>query len=299
MSTRFTFYLDWVICAQFAGQYWAQATGLYAQAGLDVALMPWHEDGRSIIDKVRDGGVCAGCCEDNLVVSAVSKRQPVKIIGAMLQETPLVLMSRPEKAIRSFQDLRGKRIGMHADGNRALEIVLALEGIAPHEIAIHEVGFDLEHLGQDRVDAQQGYAMTEPIQLAGLGLDVDMLAVKHPHFQPYAQAYVATTAMIETHADVLRAFLRASHDGWRAVLADPDQAANIIAEALGDRARANEQRKMLDRLLPLVAGALPHSQIGAIALGQWQRNLATYAAHGLVDPALTLADLIDVSFQPI
>ena len=67
---HFTFYLDWVICAQFAGLCWAQAKGLYAEAGLDVTLVPWQEDGRTIVEKVLAGGLCAGSSEDNLLVSA-------------------------------------------------------------------------------------------------------------------------------------------------------------------------------------------------------------------------------------
>ena len=77
MPTPFTFYLDWIICAQFAGLCWAQAKGLYDAAGLEVRLVPWREDGRSIIDKVLADEVCAGSSEDNLIVSAVAAGRPV------------------------------------------------------------------------------------------------------------------------------------------------------------------------------------------------------------------------------
>ena len=73
----FTFYLDWVITGQFAGLCWAQEKGLYAQAGLAVALRPWQEDGRSIVDKVLAGGLCAGSSEDNLIVSGIAAGRPI------------------------------------------------------------------------------------------------------------------------------------------------------------------------------------------------------------------------------
>jgi NitT/TauT family transport system substrate-binding protein len=206
-----------------------------------------------------------------------------------------VLMSLPSKHIRSIQDLRGKRIGMHNDGNRALQMVLALEGIALDDVHVVEVSFALDHLSAGRCDALQGYAMTEPIELEAMGEAVDVLPVSHERLQPYAQAYFASNAVIASHGDVLQKFLAASHAGWRAVLANPDQAARIIADMMGDPAQAQQQRKMLERLLPLVAGDLPEKQIGTLVHAQWQRNLATYYEHGLIDRPLALHDVLDAS----
>ncbi len=297
MASFFNFYLDWIICAQFAGQCWAQAKGLYSAAALDVTLVPWQEDGRSIVDKVLAGGIGAGCSEDNLVVSAAGKNGSVKVFGAMLQGTPLVLMSRPERHIRSLLDLRGKRIGMHNDGNRALEMVLALEGIAPSDLEIVEVPFDLDYLLQDRVDALQGYLMTEPIQLEAMGMVVEALPVRHARLHPYAQAYFASTAMFAGSGDLLSRFLTASNAGWRAVLTHPDEAAVIVANMMGDSSQAVEQRRMLEKLLPLVAGALPAEQLGSIQTEQWQRNLATYFEYGLTSRPLALSDVVDTTFE--
>ena len=294
-SIPFSFYLDWIICAQFAGLCWAKAAGLYDAQGLDVTLIPWQEDGRGSVEKVLAGGLCAGCTEDNLVVSAIAQGHGVKIIGAMLQKTPLVLMSRPDRQIRRIQDLRGKRIGMHNDGNRALQMVLALEGIGLDELEIVEVPFGLEHLSENRCDALQGYVMTEPIELEARGVAVDVLPVSHERLQPYAQAYFASDTVIAGHGAMLKTFLAVSHAGWRAVLADPDQAARIVADMMGDPTQAAQQRKMLDRLLPLVAGDLPASQIGALLPTQWQRNLETYHAHGLIDRPLALPDVLDTT----
>lgn len=298
MPTSFTFYLDWIVCAQFAGLCWAKAKGLYTSAGLDVTLLPWQEDGRTIVEKVMAGGVCAGSSEDNLVVSAAAKYGNVKVIGAMLQETPLVLMSRPAQRIRSIQDLRGKRIGIHSDGNRAFEMVLALEGIAQSDIEVHEVTFDLEHLRQNRFDALQGYLMTEPIQLAALGIEVDVLPISHPRLHPYAQVFFASTQTIASERDVLARFLIASLEGWRAVLTHADESAHIIAQMMGDPTQVQEQRRMLDRLLPLVAGSLPIHQIGTLITEQWQRNLETYFQFGLVDKPLGLTDVLDATLLP-
>jgi NitT/TauT family transport system substrate-binding protein len=296
MTSKFTFYLDWIICAQFAGLCWAYDRGLYKAHGLDVTLQAWEEDGRTIIQKVLTGGICAGSSEDNLIVSAADSDGSVKAFGAMLQETPLVLMSRREKHIRTLQHLRGKRIGMHGDGRRALDIVLALEGIDRNDLSIEQVTFDLEHLHQDRFDAQQGYVMTEPIQLEAMGITVDMLAIRHPRFHPYAQVYFAGSEVLRQSGDVLARFLAASSAGWRDVLAHTDEAAGVVARMMGDPSQAPQQHLMLKRMLPLVAGNLSHEEIGMLQSEQWQCNLATYFEHGVTKRHLELGDVVDTSF---
>jgi ABC-type nitrate/sulfonate/bicarbonate transport system substrate-binding protein len=344
----FTFYLDWIFCAQFAGLCWAKDKGLYADAGLDVHLVPWGEgvaasegsaaaslsgsssigaragepasasagisvcgssldamgglivgaENDSVIDMVlrstADGRLSAGSCEDNLVVSRAAEDGSVKVFGAMLQATPLVLMSLPEKRIRSLVDLRGKRIGMHADGIRVLEMLLKLEGIPLADVGIEEVGFDLAHLPEGRFDAQQGYTMTEPVQLQAMGIHVDLLTLQSPQLQPYAQTYFAPSTALETDREVFRAFLAASTAGWKAICTEPDEAARIVARMMGDPSLADPQRRMLDRVIPLVAGRLSDDYIGTIQTPQWTRNLDSYVRTGLLDRPLQLGGVVTV-----
>jgi NitT/TauT family transport system substrate-binding protein len=285
-SVNFAFMMDWVAGAQFAGLHWAQANGFYESVGLHVTLQPWQADGRSLLTKLANRGatgeLCAGCAEDNLIVKQAVVDKSVLAFGAMLKDTPMVLMSPAAKPIHQFSDLRGKRVGMHEDGIRALEIVLALEGMRVDEVDIHEVGFDLDHLRSQRFDALQGYLMSEPVQLANLGFAVETLAMKHPQLLPYAQVYVAGRSFLEHESEAFAAFLAASSAGWSAVCEQPDEAAHLLARVWGDPLQATEQRQMLERIIPLVAGESGEA-IGTLNAEQWERNLATYFEFGLID----------------
>lgn len=302
-QTSFTFYLDWIVCSQFAGIFWAKEHGLYEAKGLDVNVVSWHDDGRTVIDKVlqsaSSGELCAGCAEDNLVVRRCADDGSVMVFGAMLQDTPLVLMSRPTQFIRSLADLRGKRVGMHADGIRVLELVLALEGIPPGDLDLQEVGFDLEHLRSDRFDALQGYTMTEPVQLSSLGVDVDVMAVKHRRLKPYAQTYFSETTLLSSRPEPFVNFLCASSAGWLAACAQPEEAAALVSRLMhqdlptGDRRQAeSDRRRSLDRVISLVLGHLPPERIGSVEIEQWKRNLATYFEFGLIPRPLGIEDVV-------
>ncbi len=302
-NTPLTFYLDWLVCAQFAGIVWAQESGLYEAAGLNVRLVPWHDDGRSVIEKVvsaaSNGELCAGCVEDNLIVTRCAQDGAVQAFGAMLQDTPLVVMSHPSQRIRSVADLRGKRVGMHPDGIRVLELVLALDGISTDDLDLHEVGFDLDHLRQDRFDALQGYMMTEPVQLAGLGLSVDVTPVKHLRLKPYAQTYFSETTLLAQHHRKFTDFLTASSAGWVAACAQPDEAAAVVSRVMHGRAAPDdqrrtetEQRQSLDRLIPLVVGDLPIAAIGSIEMRQWKLNLESYFELDMINHRVDLTEVV-------
>jgi ABC-type nitrate/sulfonate/bicarbonate transport system substrate-binding protein len=294
--TPFTFYLDWVLCAQFAGLCWAQAKGLYAAAGLDVTLVPWQEDGRSIVEKVTAGGLCAGSSEDNLLVTARAAGTLIKALATMLQKSPLVLITKPNSGIHTLADLPGRRVVMHSDGNRILEAVLALAGIERNNIEISESAYDLDQLMHDRVDAMQGYVMAEPIELAHLGVATHVIPIRHHQLHPYAQVFFASDWVIAQHAEPLQRFLHASFAGWRAALQQPDEATAIIVALNGGATPVETEREMLAVMTPYALGSAGLEHFGALDPERWTRNLATYQRIGILPRPLALAEIVDERF---
>lgn len=294
---KFTFFLDFVMEGQFAGLCWALEKGLYKEAGLEVEFVEWVEDGRSIIQKVLDGGpLCAGCSEDNLIISACAAGLPVRALATMLHVSPLVLMKKRSSSIQTVRDLIGKKVAMHCDGIRILEAVLALENIQPGSVEIHELPYQPDRLVKDEFQAVQGYAMYEPLQLAAMGVDVQTLPVRHHHIHPYAQVFFATLENIEKEQAAIQSFLSASLAGFRQSISQRDEAAKIVAKYSGGRSDAASARKVIDQLAPYLYDEAGDNRYGALDLERWGRNLKTYAAIGLTPGALTVEDTLDNRF---
>jgi NitT/TauT family transport system substrate-binding protein len=295
LKRSLTFWFDWIAGAQFAGLYWARDFGLYEAAGLDVTLEPWQDDGLSLFEKVARGEATgefsAGCAEDNLIVNHVANGGSMMAFGSMLQDTPLVIMSKQDQAIRSIGELQGKRIGMHADGIRALQIVLALEGISVADLDLQEVGFDLEHLRSGRFDGLQGYVMTEPVQLGTVGLDVYVLPIKHHRLHPYSQVYFAEQTLLQGYGALYADFLAASSAGWRAACSDSVAASELLTKNTGGQSTQAEQRLMLDRVSELVNHQAAQRITGSEA-EQWQRNLQSYVDFGLTDRKIEFHEVV-------
>ena len=291
----FPFYLDWIISGQFVGLCWAYRRGLYAQSGVDVELI-WSEEGRTIVDKVVSGEICAGSSEDNLIVSGIAAGKRIKAVAGMLQQSPLVLMTKRSTGIQSLADLPGRRVAMHADGIRILDAVLALAGIDRATIDLHEVNFDIANLVDDRYDAVQGYAMTEPIELAEQGIDVCLVPVRHPLLHAYAQVIFTSEECIAQAPEALRAFLAASFAGWREAMLHRDEAAEIVAEMAGAEASVATERHVLDALSSFVSGEIGMERFGVMDLARWQRNLDAYARFEITPRRMTVAEVVDHRF---
>lgn len=293
------FYLDWLPNAQFGGICWALDRGLYRDAGLDVTLIPWVEDGKGIVEKVISGGVCAGSAEDNLVVGAKARGEArVSSVAAMFQLTPLVIMSRPETGIRSIADLRGKRVAMHCDGMRILEGMLDLHGIRRCELDLVETTHDLGNLPERRFDAVQGYAVSEPLELAAMGLEVSTITLRHPDLHPYAQVIFAPDSLLASRRGVYGRFLQASFAGWRDCLRDFRAAAASIRRVGAPMPDPERQREALGQVGRLVTGDNAGHALGCIDRKRWARNLRAYRGLGIVPPDTPGNCALDESFWP-
>ena len=299
MREAFAFYLDWLPNAQFAGICWALDRGLYRDAGLDVTLVPWAEDGRSVVEKVMAGGLCAGSAEDNLVIAArAGQSARVSALAVMFLQTPLVVMSRPETGIRSIADLRGKRVAMHCDGIRILEGMLELHGIRRSDVDLVEVTHDLNNLLDRRFDAVQGYAVAEPLELAALGLTVSTLTLRHPKLHPYAQVVFAPDALLKAHRRTYERFLQASFAGWRACLEDLDQAGTSIRRVGEPMEHPELEISALRLVRELVTTGNGTDGTGCIDPSRWAANLRAYRKLGIVPPDTPVSCALDDSFWP-
>lgn len=293
----FTFVLDWTLNCQFVGLIWAHERGLYAESGLDVTLVsPLEFPATPTLDVVLKHEPAAGCMEDNLVVRAALAGKGVRAIGAMLQQTPMVLMTSPASGIHTLHDLAGRRIGMHRDGIHLLRTVLTLHGFDPQSVDATVGGWTLPDLINGRFDAIQGYSITEPAELAELGLAPHLIPVRHHQLHPYAQMMFATTSCITTYSDVLQRFVTATFEGWRQAMMNREEAAMLVTAVSPEQSDPFVNRQILDAMWPIVTGEVGLDRLGYLDPDRWQRNLTTYHQFGVVDQLATFEQVVDPRF---
>jgi len=221
--------------------------------------------------------------EDNLIVRAAVAGKGVKAIGATMQDSPIQIITLPDSGISSLNDVPGRRIAMHRDGIHLLETVLSLHGIDPATAETTVAGWTLEQLAEGAFDAVQGYTTTEPHTLARRGIATRLIPIRHHRLHPWAQMMFTTDAVIAEHADVLPGFVDACKKGWQRAMAEPERTAAMVAAHSDEHDDPAENADILKLMAPLIAGDRGLAHCVTTDPDRWRRNLATYAAFGMID----------------
>lgn len=275
--------LDWLPNAQFAGILYAQNAGWYRQAGIDLTILNW-EPYTNQVDALTGDRHIVVSTEDNLLIRARGNGAPVKAIGVMMQFSGIGWMALADSGIRTIPDLRGKRLGIHPDGEAAIQLALSRYGVAHTEVDIQEVGYDYaELLSSHQLDAMQCLLMVEPLELAALGHQVNTIRGLDVGYKVYAQVLATTDHLVEQHADELVSFLDVTFAGWRAAFANPGRCAAIIAADYLPESNPHLQEQMLLAMQPIFEGTVGLSRLGWMERERWLGSIDYLHHYQLLD----------------
>ena len=243
--------LDWLPNAQFAGILWAHSAGWYRQAGIDLQILGW-EACTNQMDALESERMRVVSTEDNLLIRARATGAAVRAIGAMMQFSGIGWMSLAHAGINSFADLRGRRLGIHRDGEAALELALDSAGMRRSDLEVVEVGYEYANLlSSGEFDAMQCLLMVEPLEMEEAGYRVNTLRGYDMGYKVYSQVIATTDRLLEEEEAMLEDFLQITFAGWRAAFDDPERSAGLIAAEFLPGANPALQERMLVAMQPI------------------------------------------------
>ncbi|WP_235277299.1 ABC transporter substrate-binding protein [Synechococcus sp. Nb3U1] len=283
-TTTLTFQLDWKYNAQFAGLFLAEAEGLYAASNLSVQIREWS-DGLNVINAVAEGTVDMACAEQNLIIAAQAAGAPVKAVATMFHASPYGLMTVPEAALESLTDLVGKRVGVHVDGIKVMELVKGVNGITDIDVMEIPYGDKFDRVISGEFAAVQCYVIDEPIGVAAkYGFEPKVLRLSEHGFLSTAQTIVASERLLTEKPEVVRAFLAATFEGWARALADKPRTAALVVERFVPEGSPYKdvayQTRTLELLEPYVRGK--GEPLGVIDAEVWAEAARLMLAYDIV-----------------
>lgn len=298
---RLTMQLDWHLNAQFAGLCVAESLGYYRRAGLVVNLKA-AEPAMDVVQTVVTQPQTLGCAEESLILTAQSEGIDIVAIAAMLQASPLALMSLPQHSLTHPRQLIGKRIGVHSDGRKALELVLYSHNIDPQQVDLVDIPYDKKYqrLSQGEFDAVQCYALDEPIEFAQRAGQVPtVLPLKDYGFDAYSQVIFAPTSLVMDQPQNIQHFLSATFAGWRWAIEHPSTTANLLVEQYVEPDYQNiaYQQASLEILADYV---LPKDapRLGIIDARRWHKSAKQLQQAGLIAALPPMAMSVNDNLWP-
>ena len=269
-AEKVTLRLQWTHQAQFAGFYLAQDQGLYQRAGLEVKILPGGP-GVNPLSELNQGH-CDFCTA--WLVEAVCERgqgTPLVHLAQMVRRSSLVLVAFADTGIQKPFDLDGKRVGLWQGAF----------AVAPRAL-FRRMGIKVQEVDQNvsmaaflnrAVDAATAMLYNEYHQLFQAGVDQDELKVfslaelgmNFPEDGIYAHQKTW-----RERPDVCRRFVEATLEGWRRVLAHPEQALEAVMRRVdGSRLASNRshQKWMIQTMRKLVAPGSDLESLGSLSMG--------------------------------
>jgi ABC-type nitrate/sulfonate/bicarbonate transport system substrate-binding protein len=241
------FRFSWIKNVEFAGEYIADQKGYYKAAGFTgVNLIPGGPSATPQETDVATGKAFIGISAPDITGNAVLKGAPLKIIGAQYQKNPFAIMSLADKAIKTPQDMIGKKIGVQATNESVWTAFLKANNIEPSKIKKVPAQFDPTPLTTGQVDGWFSFITNEPKLLKIKGIDTYTFLLADFHYPLVSETYMVTTDSIAKNRDKIKKVLEADIKGWKDNIADPALGARLAVTVYGKDLGLSEAEQILE-----------------------------------------------------
>lgn len=224
--TPFAFQLQQPPNGSNAGFASAVEQGFYAELGLDVELVPGT--GSSVTAQmVAAGQADIGFADSAATTQMIAQGAPLVVIATILQSNPNEVIALAESGITSIADLAGRTVGTPVPSSQATMLPLFLEanGLSADEVELVNLAPTslVQSLLQGQVDAILGSIDTYQVQVESQ-YDGELFTAM---FADNGVATVSTSIFAnrdwaEQNADLVRAFVAGSLQGWEFASQDPE-----------------------------------------------------------------------------
>jgi len=237
--------LKWKHQFQFAGYYMAKEKGFYKKVGLDVNIIEYTNgvDIVKTVEKPKDGGVY-GVGYPNIILDKANGAS-IKLINAIYQLSPHILLSLKSSNIHSIEDFKNKRMMI---GKEAVKSISFMAMLTSHHLSLNDLkqlepSFDINSLIDKKADLITSYISNEPYLLKKRGIAFNIWNPSDYGFDFYDDILFTSTNELYLHPKRVEVFKKASLKGWEYAFEHIDETVQIILT------KYNTQHKTKDALL--------------------------------------------------
>lgn len=226
--------LSWLKNMQFAGMYVADKDGFYKDAGFDkVDLISGGSSATSAEAAVTSGKALVGVSSPLITAPAITNEDAGLVtIAALYQVNPFAIVSSAAKPITSVSDLKGKKIGVSDSNTLVWKAFLKANKLTDSDVTTVPFS-DTSMLTTGQVDGYIGYTTTGAAALSASGFPAKELLMADAGLPMVGETLITTKDAISSNRAELKAFLKATIQGWKKALANKDEAVDLTINDYG------------------------------------------------------------------
>jgi NitT/TauT family transport system substrate-binding protein len=256
-DARIRFVLNFAYDGSTAPFIYAESRGYFREVGIETQIDSSSGSGDAIT-RVASGTYQMGIGDVATLVEFTARHTEAapKAVFVVLNRSPSAVISMKSAGIQRPLDLQGKTVGGGAADapSRLFPAFMQINRIDPARVTRQQVTPQLRdtRLLTRQVDAVTGFDSTVWFNLKGRGTrfeDVNIMYYADHGLDAYANAIIASPAILRDQPDVVRRFLRAAARGWREAIANPRAGVQPLARVapLADLALEAERLEWVGR----------------------------------------------------
>ena len=235
-TTAVTFSLDFRALGRHAAWYVALDKGYYKQAGLEVNIIPSQGTAQAI--QSVESGVAQYAFSDvaGLVAARVNSGATAKMVAVIYQKAPYAVFSlRSGANVTKPEQLENLEIASGAGSftQKVIEAFMTEKKLNAGTVKFTNVdpAARIGMLVSKKIPAIETFAMSKPgLVKATSEQETQMFLFADHGMKLYSNGILVKDSHLKSNAAQVRAFVKASLDGWRDTIANPKAAADIVAK---------------------------------------------------------------------
>lgn len=277
--------LTYIPNVQFSPFYVAEKQSLYSTP----VTLRHHGTSEGLFTALTTGTeqfVVAGGDE---VLQARAEGTDLVAVASYYRRYPVRIIVPGDSTITSIADLKGHSIGLPGKyGESWFGLLMALKGagLTTSDVTVQEIGYTQQAaLATKKVDAIVGFVNSEPIQLQAAGISAKVIELGDVPL--VSIALVTTGAYAAAHPDVVKAVVKGTVAGMKAVVADQGAAftaSTTYVPGLTDSTTATGAKAVLAATAPLFQNA-DGTVTGTLDAAAWDAMSTAMVAAGLLKTA--------------
>lgn len=280
-ATNVSIALDWLPQPSNGGPYAAQSQGYYQHAGLNVKIVPGGTRATSI-QTVAAGRATFGLETSDNIIEARAQGIPIVALAATLQKDPAVLLYHKGQDIKTVADLDGRTIYTQI----AAPSWIYLKKKYDLDVQDRQFTGSYAAFASDQKAVAQGYATSAPYQLGLQGIQVGELRL--PDDYGYGSVLFTTEKELKQHPDQVKAFVKATFDGWSFYHHNVPAVSNLLRKAVsGNRTLADLNHEGEAQKSYIWTGATSTKGWGWQDAARWQAAEQQLIAEGVIKKAVS------------
>jgi NitT/TauT family transport system substrate-binding protein len=227
---RFT----WKLKGEYAPLYVALEKGYYKAEGLDVQLAEGN-GAQNVLKALAAGNENFGYGPAVAAAQAVSQGLPVKVVALYQTSAPMGVIAYPDTPLKAPKDLEGKRLAISV-GETFGDMIrpfARLNNVDLSKIQLIQMDASARTMQflTRKIDVMSVYLSNELPQIEKrAGVKFNMIKVTDFGLSVLGSSMYVSNAFAEQNPETVKKLLRATAKGYRDAMANPKEAAKIMAK---------------------------------------------------------------------